>query len=449
MPSMKTAILVWFVTGGIWLAAATALGQTHWPQFRGADSSGVAAEAKPPVAWSPTENVVWKREIPGKGWSSPIVWGDKIFLTTAVADAPPAVPRKGLYVQGLKGVASEAEHRWMVYCLDWETGKVLWEKTAHQGVPSSAIHAKNSYASETPTTDGEVLVACFGAVGVFCYDMAGGQLWSHTWTGPRMRMGWGTAASPLLYQDRVYLVNDNETSSFLVALDKRSGKQIWRVPRDEKSSWTTPLLWKNRQRTEIVTVGSSRVRSYSLDGKPLWELEGLSSISIPTPTATADLLIVASGYVADSYRPVYAIRPGASGDITLKDDAASNEYVAWSLPAAAPYNPSPLLYGDYLYLLYDRGMLACYEVQTGKEVYARQRLAADRASFAASPWACDGKIFCLSEDAETFVVQAGREFKVLGRNRLDDTALASPAVVRNDLILRTLSTVYRIGPGGH
>lgn len=429
------------------VVAQPALGQGQWPQFRGPNSSGVAADAKLPDSWSKTQNVVWKAELPGKGWSSPIVCGNRIFVTSAVADKPASAPRKGLYIQNMRGETGEGEHRWMVYCLDADTGRIEWEKTAHRGVPPMPIHAKNSYATETPATDGERIVACFGAAGLFCYDINGRESWTQKWAASPMRMGWGTAASPVLHQDRVYVLGDNEASSFLLALDKRTGRRLWRVERDQKSGWATPLIWQNDLRTEIITAGSSKVRSYDLDGQPLWELEGMSSITIPTPVATKDMLFVASGYVADNYRPVYAIRPGASGDITLKGDATSNKYVAWSLPTGAPYNPSPLVYGDYLYLLYDRGSLSCYDAHSGKELYSRQRLSSQRASFAASPWACDGKIYCLSEDAETFVVQAGGEFKVLGRNSLDDTALASPAVVGNDLILRTLSTVYRIGAG--
>ena len=302
---------IFLLTGvmGIAFLSTVALGQSNWPQFRGADSSGVAAEAKIPDTWSTSKNVVWQTEIPGKGWSSPIVWDDKIIVTSAIAEEPASEPRKGLYIQGMQGRRGEGEHRWMVYCLDWETGKILWEKTAHQGVPRVPIHGKNSYATETPATDGERIVACFGAVGLFAYDMNGRELWSHEWEALPMRMGWGSAASPVIHEDRVYVLNDNEQSSFLAAFDKRTGRQIWRTKREEKSSWSSPFIWKNAQRTEIITAGESKVRSYDLEGQPLWELEGMSSITIPTPVAAKEMLYVASGYVADSYRPVYAILP--------------------------------------------------------------------------------------------------------------------------------------------
>lgn len=429
----------------IGLIALPAAGQDNWPQFRGPDGSGLAPEARLPLRWSDKENVVWKTDIPGKGWSSPIVWNGRVIVTSAIGPSEAVAPRTGIYVQNMRGLPGEGEFRFVVYCLDWQTGKILWEKTAYQGQARTPIHAKNSYATATPAAEGEHVVACFGAVGLFCYGPDGRELWSHKWEGYATRYGWGPASSPIIHQNRVYAVNDNETGSFLLALDKSTGKQIWKVARDEKSNWSTPFLWKNARRTEIVTTGSKKVRSYDLDGRLLWELSDLSSIHIPTPVATQELLYVASGYVADQFRPVYAIRPGAAGDISLHGDQTSSRDVAFCLPLAGPYNPSPLVYGDCLYLLYDRGSLACFDARTGKEIYGRQRLSSERAPCSASPWACDGKVYCLSEDGETFVVEAGREFKVLQRNRLDDVALASPAVAHDSLVIRTFRSVYRIG----
>jgi outer membrane protein assembly factor BamB len=257
-------------------------------------------------------------------------------------------------------------------------------------------------------------------------------------------MGWGTAASPALDGDRLYVVNDNEEQSYLTALDKKTGEEVWKVERDEKSNWASPFVWKNKERTEIVTCGSNRVRSYDRDGKVLWELSGMSVLAIPTPLAGPDLLYVASGYILDpKIKPVYAIKPGASGDISLKDDETSNKWVVWSQKQAGPYNPSPLLYGDYYYVLYDRGQLSCFDAKTGQMVYEKERLGPSQ--FTASPWAADGKIYCLSEDGDTVVVQAGKEFKVLGKNSLDDMTLATPAVLRGSIVLRTQTKLYRIG----
>ncbi|MCX6900981.1 MAG: PQQ-binding-like beta-propeller repeat protein [Verrucomicrobia bacterium] len=426
---------------GAHLALAAEL--ESWPQFRGG-CGGVADGAKLPGVWSATTNVAWKTAISGKAWSSPVVWGDKVFVTSAVSGRDVEPPRKGLYVWRFWGTRESDEYRCVLYCFDFTTGKVLWERVAHRGPTLGAIHMKNSYASETPATDGEHVFACFGNVGLFCYDMNGREVWSQKWGFFPTRLGWGPAASPVLHGDRVYVVNDNEKASFLAAFDKRTGKQLWRIQRDEPSNWATPLVWENELRTEIVTPGRGKVRSYDLDGHLLWELSGMSDIVIPTPVASRGLLYVSSGYVSNSLRPVYAIRPGASGDISLKDDQTSNEFIAWCDRKAGPYNTSPLLYGDYLYVLYDKGFLACYDAKTGKPVYGRQRLSVSATAFTASPWACDGKIFCLSEDGETFVVQAGSEFKLLGSNHLDEMTLATPAVARDSLVIRTFSKLWRI-----
>jgi outer membrane protein assembly factor BamB len=261
-----------------------------------------------------------------------------------------------------------------------------------------------------------------------------------------MLMGWGTAASPVLHKDRLYIVDDNEEQSFLCALDAKTGSEIWRVSRDEKSNWATPFVWENPLRTEIITAGKSKVRSYDPAGNLLWELKGMSSIVIPTPFAKDDLLYVSSGYVMDSNRPVYAIRPGARGDITLKKDQTSNEFIAWYQKTAGPYNPTPLLYGEYLYVLKDGGVLTCYEAKTGKPVYTGKRLGGATA-FTSSPWAYDGKIFCLSEDGDTFVVQAGPDFKILNKSSLGEMCLATPAIANVSLIVRTESKLYRIQKG--
>jgi outer membrane protein assembly factor BamB len=335
----------------------------------------------------------------------------------------------------------------MVYCLDWSTGKIVWEREAHKGVPEMPHHIKNTYASETPVTDGERVYAYFGNVGLFCYDWHGKQLWSCRFGAFPIVFGWGTAASPVLYKDRVYVLNDNEKQSFLAALDKRTGKEVWRVERDEKSNWATPFIWENDQRTEIITCGKNRVRSYDLDGKLLWELRGMSSIVIPTPLAKFGLLYISSGYILDAKRPIFAIRPGATGDITLKDGETSNAFIAWYQKQAGPYNPSPLVYGDYLYVLYDRGFLSCYDARTGKEIYSKERIDPKANAFTSSPWAYDGKVFCLSEDGDTFVIKAGPKYELLGKNSLDEMCMATPAIARRSLILRTASKLYRIEEG--
>jgi outer membrane protein assembly factor BamB len=422
----------------------------EWPAFRGGALAGLAEGKTLPVKWSAATNVRWKADIPGAGWSSPVVWGKRVFLTTAVSTDKQPEPRKGLYVADLSGKAVAGEHRWNVLCLDAGTGKVLWQRTAFTGKAGSTLHIKNSLASETPVTDGERVYAYFGNVGVVCYTAEGKEVWKKKTPAHRTSMGWGTGASPALHGERLYIVHDNEESPFLLALEKRTGKQVWRVDRKgEGSNWATPFVWKNARRTEIVLAGHKSVRSYDLDGKPLWHLKGMSMIAIPTPFARHGLLYVASGYVGDPFmKPVYAIRPGAAGDISLKRGEADNKFIAWCQRQAGAYHPSPLVYGDYLYVLHDRGLLACYDARTGKEVYGKKRLGGGATAFTASPWAYGGKVFCLSEDGETVVIQAGKEFKVVGRNPLGEMALATPAVAGGSLFVRTRTKLYCLRQGG-
>lgn len=298
------------------LVTGNVVAQNNWPQFRGEQSLGVGANNNLPAVWSTNQNVAWKITVPGWGWSSPIVWGDKIFVTSVIKDGEVEQPKKGLYFGGERPTASTNLHHWMVYCFDWQDGKKLWEKQVHEGSPSTSVHLKNTYASETPVTDGERVYAYFGNLGLFCLDMNGKEVWSQKFGHFKTRYGWGTAASPVLHKDRLFVVNDNEEKSFLVALDKKTGEQLWRVERDEKSNWATPFVWENEKRTELVVPGRNKVRSYDLDGKVLWEFGGMSSIVIPAPFSMSGLLYVCSGYVMDKNRPVFAIRPGASGDIS-------------------------------------------------------------------------------------------------------------------------------------
>jgi len=416
---------------------------SNWPEFRGGAAAGVVDEKGLPDTWSTTKNVVWKADIPGRGWSSPIVWEDRIFVTSVIRAGEEEYAKKGLYFGGNRTKPPTDIHRWMVYCIDWSTGRIAWERQAYKGVPESPHHIKNTYASETPVTDGECVYAYFGNLGLFCYDVNGKELWSQKWGSFPTAFGWGTAASPALHKDRIYIVNDNDKQSFLVALDKATGRQVWRVERDEKSNWATPFIWENDKRTELVTCGNKKVRSYDLDGNLLWELGGMSSIVIPTPLARNGLLYISSGYVLGTVRPVFAIRPGASGDISLKEGEQSNAFVAWHQKLAGPYNPSPIAYGKYLYVLFDRGFFGCYDAQTGKEIY-KERMGAGATAFTSSPWAYDGKIFCLSEDGDTFVIKAGPKYTVLGKNSLDEMCMATPAIARRSLIIRTISKLYRI-----
>ena len=306
----------------------------QWPQFRGPNAGVVADDPGLPDTWSETENVVWKIDVPGLGWSSPIVWDDHIFLTSAISAGKEPAPVAGLYDEH-DHVKAAAAQRWMVYDIDFKTGKIRWERELHQGAPPLLRHIKNSYASETPVTDGERVYVYFGSIGlVAALDFNGNVVWTKNVGAFNTQVELGTGASPVLYKDRLFIVNDNTTQSFLIAFEARTGKELWRVDREERGNWSTPVIWENELRTEIVTTGTIKIRSYDLDGKLLWELSGMSTLTIPSPFVKHGLVFISSGYPGGALRPVYAIRPGAHGDISLKPDETTQR-VRRLVPAAA------------------------------------------------------------------------------------------------------------------
>ena len=427
----------------------------NWPQFRGAEARGIAADGSGlPDTWSSSENIEWKTDLPGRGWSSPIVWGNKVFVTTAASleelGLPAPAPQTGLY-NGRMQVRVETVYQWHVYCLDLETGAINWNRKVHEGVPASITHIKNSFASETPVPDGERVYAYFGNLGLYAFDFDGNPVWSKKIDVHMTRNGWGTASSPVLHKGRLYIVNDNHEDSYLLALDAKTGDEVWHVARDEKTNWSTPYIWENGDRTEIVTPGSGLVRSYDLDGNLLWTFSGMSTITIATPYESNGLLYISSGYFQDrKARPLYAIRPGATGDISLEEGETANEFIAWSDPFGAPYNPSTIAYKDRLYVLYDRGEFGSYDAKTGRPIIERERLPKDIWNFTTSPWAYDGKIFCLNEAGKTFVLKAGDELEILHVNQLldEDMGMATPALVGDRLLIRTAARLYSIRNGG-
>lgn len=437
--TMKPRVLSLFLMASAIVNPGPVRGETeNWPQYRGARSDGLGEGATLPESWGPEENVVWQAAIPGWGWSSPITWGDKIFVTSAVGEKELETPTIGGYPGG--HVAAGDVHRWMTYCLDFDTGEILWEREAQRGIPPQERHPRNSFASETPVTDGERVYSYFANIGLFCYAMDGKPLWERRWKSYPMRGGWGTGTSPVLHGDRVYIQNDNEEESFLVALDKKTGENIWRVEREEKSNWSTPFVWETKERAELVTIGTGGIRSYGLNGNVLWELTGTSGLVSLMPVARHGLLYVGAGY---HYGPLYAVRPGATGDISLLNET-SNAWIAWSQRRGSSIHPCYLISGDRLYVLFDSGLLACFNAQTGETVFPRQRLETRGGRFYASPWGYNGKVFLLNENGETWVVEDGPEFKVLRRNSLDDVAWATPAIARGSLFIRTYKSLFRL-----
>jgi outer membrane protein assembly factor BamB len=618
---------------GLSIAWLPAVAGEDWPQFRGPGGTSTSTEKQLPDKWSANKNIAWKTRLPGYGWSSPIVWGDKVFLTTAYSDkqkkpqpgfggpgefggGPPGggrpggpggggpgrfggMPRPGQLVpsflqnflqmteaqkkrldelqrdaetklddiltddqkkklkemrdnpgrrgpggfggpgmfggppqigqilpsslaDGLKltdeqkkkqerlqktvdasldKIFNDEQKKQMkdmregfrrggfggmqkppdavfkldVFCLDRASGKILWQKVAYEGKPRIPTQASNTYATETPVTDGERVYAYFGMHGVYCYDLAGNLVWKKDLGTYPMGMGMGTGSSPALADGRLFIQCDNEEKSFLAALDAKTGEEQWRVSRPERTGWSTPFIWKNKVRTEMVCIGSPTVRSYDpATGKQLWELGGMTGQAKASPVASEELLYVGTGggpgggggpgrpggprgpggppggpggpgggFAFSSNRPLCAVKAGASGDITLKKGATANEGIVWYQAKAGPQTASPLLYEGWLYILDERGgFLNCYDAQTGEQAY-KERLPGAR-GFTSSPWAAGGKIFCLDDVGTTYIVQAGKEYKFIGKNTIEEMCWSSPAVAAHALFVRTVDHLYCI-----
>ncbi len=307
----------------------------------------------------------------------------------------------------------------MLYCYDLESGKRLWEREIYHGRPRGGRHVKNSFASETPVTDGERVYAYFTDYGLYAFDFEGKPVWATPFERHETIRDYGTGASPALHQDRLFVLNDNEKQSFLAAFDARTGKELWRTPRTvepvRKTGWSTPFVWENRLRTEVVTLGPGVAISYGLDGRELWRIKRMGAVAIQSPFAWNDILFMTSGTGGDDNKPIVAIRAGGSGDITPSEPANKNEHVVWyERVAGGTYLPTPVIYKNALYVLYDKGIFSRYKVDTGERVF-RSRIAPEASAFTASPWAYDGKIFLLSEEGNTFVVEAGEEYPAAGR----------------------------------
>ncbi len=443
-PLSQSACLVGLLGMSILLLAPhfSLYAQENWPRFRGTQADGVAQDdARLPEVWDATTHVRWSVDVPGQGWGSPIVWGNRVFLTAVVSDEQNVLPSKGLYLGEGQRDPAKGIHHWLTLCYDLTTGRELWRHEAHTGQPTVPRHPKSSYAAETPVTDGQRVYSLFGDVGLYAYDFEGNLLWSRVVEPKKTFFDYGAASSPVVHDGVVYMVYDNLEASWLGAFDAATGEERWKVDRKENKSWATPFVWVNDSRTELVVPGVNRNRSYSLSGTLLWEFDGrMSSLVIPSPFAAHGMCYIASGYIGDSHRPTFAVRPGASGDITPETDAeyTASPYIAWYQDKASSYNTTQLVYGDYLYTLYDLGYLTCHNAKTGEEVYGKQRMM-PKGSFTASPWAYNDRIFCLNEDGLTYVLQAGPEFQVLHTNALDELTLATPAIADGNLLIRTAS----------
>jgi len=421
-----------------------------WPSFRGPHASGVADGQHLPDAWNGVtgDHIRWTVGVPGLAHSSPIVWNDQLFVTTAISSDPDATFVPGLYGEG---TASEdrSVHRWVVMALDTRTGETLWQQTAYEGVPKQKRHIKSTYASSTPATDGRVVVALFGSMGLYAFDLDGTPLWEKDLG--RIDAGaydlpeyeWGTASSPIVHDGLVIVQCDQQRGSFVVALDALTGAERWRTPRDELPSWGTPTVYvAPGRRPELVTNGSNFIRGYDpATGRELWRLGGSSKITAPTPIFTNDHIVVASGRRDE--KPIFVIRPGASGDITLPPRATSSDAVAWYRRGRGPYMPTPLIYGDRLYVLGNDGIFDAYDLETGEEIY-RQRIPHVGSGFSASPVAADGRIILSSEDGDMFVVTAGG-FSLVATNPMGEPLMATPALADGTMYVRGQHHVFAVG----
>jgi outer membrane protein assembly factor BamB len=420
----------------------------NWPSFRGPFASGVADGQNPPTVWDGEKgvNVRWKTPIPGLGHSCPVVWGGRIFLTTAVSSAQ-AILKPGLY-GNVDSVVEKAPHAWRVLCLDKETGKILWDRVAHEGVPQVKRHAKGTHANSTVATDGKHVVACFGSEGLYCYDFEGKQLWKQSlgvldtgwfYDGDYQ---WGFGSSPIIFRDLAIVQCDGSKNSFIAAYRLTDGERVWMTPRDEIPSWGTPTIVEGPDRVELVTNGTKFVRGYDPStGKELWKLGKNSEITVPTPFQAHGLIFVASGYRPP--RPIWVIKPGATGDISPPKGKKATDQIVWSNPTGGTYMPTPIVYGEHLYTCSNDGVVTCYEAKTGKRLYW-ERLGSD-GGFTASPVAGDGRLYFTSEEGEVYVVKAGPAFELLSLSRVGDVCMATPAIADGMIFVRSEHYLFGFG----
>jgi len=421
--------------------SAGAFAGPGWPQWRGPSGQGVSEEKNLPTTWNSVSNIKWKTAIPGRGHSSPIVWGNRIFLTTAIEGEVVPGAKAVTHMAGDKeflhpdSIGADRKHQFQVIAVDRKTGKVAWSQTAFEGTPYDNRHRKSSYAASTPATDGSNVYAFFGTEGLYAYSMDGKLKWKAD-LGKLGTVGMGTGTSPIVHRDLVIVQCDEENgeSSFIVAVNKNTGKEAWRTPRKVQVSWSTPLLVQTSKRAELITSGTEFVIAYDpVTGQELWRHNGVKSNAIPSPVANNGVVFVSAGFPA---KIAMAITLGGTGDLA--------DTVLWKYEKGTAYVPSPILYGDYLYLTSDRGILTCLDAKTGEVKYEGGRVPVP-ASFTASPVAFDGKILLTSEDGDTFVVKAGPKHEILGTNSVGEPVYASPAVADGNIFIRGERNLYCIG----
>jgi outer membrane protein assembly factor BamB len=454
MPRYYSTILLTVLTLGGQAAA-----QTNWPCFRGPHADGIARGAiVTPTVWNVerSENILWKQAIPGLGHSCPIIWEDRLFVTSAVNQRKTAPLKVGLYGNPASAEDSDTQ-QWKIFCLNKNTGEIVWEKCAHEGVPRLKRHPKSTHANCTMATDGTNVIAFFGSEGLYCYDMDGNPRWQKDFgtlrTSPMVYndkpdpqgvdLEWGFASSPMIYGGRVFVQCDVLTNGFIAALNLADGKEVWRTPRDDTATWSTPNVFTDGPRPQLVVNGWKHMGGYDLrTGAEIWRMAGGGDCPVPTPLFWKDLIFLTSAH--GPRRPMYAVRTDAVGDVSLRDGATTNRYVAWSALRGGSYMQTPLVYGDYLYSCHDDGVLTCYEARTGKQMY-KERLGKGGEGFTASPVASEGKLYFTSEQGTVFVVKPGPDFTVLATNHMGEVCMASPAIAAGTIFFRTQGHVVAVG----
>ena len=443
----KTMMLLGMLVCLVVTAAAqsNSAAQANWAQWRGPDANGMA-RGDAPTTWSETKNIKWQAAIPGRGHSTPVIWGNRIFLTTAIAAKPEALgPAPGPPPAGSPGggrgypgggVGAGLDHQLVVMALDRKTGKVLWQHSPKTAVPHEGYHRMyGSFASNSPVTDGKNLWAFFGSRGLYCYDLNGKLIWQKDFgVQMKMRLQFGEGGAPVLADDKLILLFDHDAGSFIVAVDKKTGKELWRMAREESSTWTTPLVIDYNGRQQVVVGATKRVRSYdAATGKVIWECGGLGVNVIPQPLYQDGVVYVMSGYVNPK---LMAIRLGKEGDLTGTDA------VLWTQTKGLSYTASPLLHEGRLYTVADNGTVSCFDAKTGTPLYQQQRLPKPY-SLKASPVGANGKLYVATEDGDVVVIKLGEKYEVVTTNTLTDQLfIASPIVLDGELYLRGQNTLF-------
>jgi len=393
------------------------------------------------------ENIKWITEIPGLGHSSPVIWDDKMFITTAISGSGSDLLKVGLYGD-IDNVNDETVHEFKIYCLNKTNGEILWERLSYKGIPAVKRHTKASHANSTPATNGQYVLAFFGSEGLYCYDIEGELIWKKDFG--RMNAGpftdpdtdWGFASSPIIYKNRVIIQCDFLGDCFLASLDLETGVEIWKTPRDEISSWSTPTIYLKDDITQVIVNGYKHMGGYDFNsGKEIWKMSGGGDAPVPTPVVAHNLIYIHNAH--GRYSPIYAVRPEAIGDITLNKENITNEYIVWSIKRGGAYMPTNVVYGDYLYNMRMNGQLMCYEAKTGELIY--RKYIPEARGITSSGVAADGKLYYTTEHGDIFIVKAGPTFEVIGKNPLNDLCMASPAISDQMIYFRTQHYVIAVG----